>query len=265
MVPGVLVWIIVSLLIYALVVNGVWMLRHAQALDTSGIAGLGSSGWAAGARGVYLLGIPILAVALRVPGLSAAALGLPPAGTLDQPTGALLLTLARGLATALALAAAVGVVVAGSELWFRWSQDEPGRMTSRRIGPAAFGYLLLGALCLEAHWAFFRAGPLSLGLQNETLAVYLGLGILGLEAWINPASRAALGDPEAMGGQARSAALAVLSMSVFLATGSSLACLAAHIAVATGWSLVGTQAGEPEAPAANAGAGAIDAIEPTVV
>jgi hypothetical protein len=265
MVSGVLVWIIVSLLIYALVVNGVWMIRHAQALDTSGFAGFERSRWAAAARAMYLLGIPILAMALRVPGLSAAALGLPPAGTLDQASDVLLLTLTLALATALVLAVVVGVVVAGSDLWFRWSQDRPAQLASRRLTPFSFGTLALGALCLEAHWAFFRAGPLALGLQNETLAVYLGLGILGLEAWVNPAARAARGDPEAMGGHARSAALAVLSMSVFLATGSSLACLAAHIATATGWALAGIPAVEAAAPPTPAGPGSLESIEPTVV
>jgi hypothetical protein len=262
---GVLAWITAALLLYAVVVNGLWLLRHGPRRYATWLDPIESSHAATLGRGLYLLGIPVLAVALRVPGLSAPVLGLPAPGVLDQPRDVLLQAIGRGSLWSLGLAAAVGAAVVAGDLWYRRSMARPARLTRGRLTPAGLGVLALGALCLEAHWAFFRAGLLSLGLQNQTLAVYLALALLGLEAWINPATRAALGDPEALAPRTRTAALAILSGSVFLATGSSLASLLAHVIAASAWMLAGFAVIAADAQTVAAPAQGIDAIEPTVV
>ncbi len=265
MVPGVLAWISASLLVYAVVVNGLWLLRHGRRGHAAWLDSSEASHVATVARGLYLLGIPVLAMALRAPGLSAPVLGLPVPGVLDQPRDALMRALGLGSLWALGLAVVVAAAVVGGDLWYRQSLGRPAGLVRGRLSAATLGYLALGALCLEAHWAFFRAGFLSLGLENRTLAVYLALALLGLEAWINPAARAALGDPDVLAPRSRTAALAILSMSVFLATGSSLACLLAHVVAASAWLLAGIAAATTEVPSTAPAAQGADAIEPTVV
>ena len=260
MIPGVLVWMAVMLVAYAAAVNGVWMLRFASSPRLRGMGGFDTPQWAALGRGAYLLGVPVLAVALRAPGLRADALGLPLVDALGWPADAA--QVGGDLVAALGLAGLVWGAVLAGHVWFRRTLDQTVVIERRRPTPASLGDIALDALLLEAHWAFFRAGLLSLGLENATLALFACVGLLGFEAWLNPAIRAAQGDSEAMLGRVPGAALAILSTWVFIATGSSVWCLAAHLVPAVGLATLEpvTASAEPRAVA-----DAPAAIEPTVL
>jgi len=256
MIPGVLIWMAALLVANAAVVNGVWMLRHAPSAYLRGLERYDTPLWASLARGAYLLGVPVIAVALRAPGLRADTLGLPVVDALGWPAD--LAPAAADLAVTLGLAGLVFGAVWAGRVWFRRALAQPVVLALRRPASASMGPIALEALLLEAHWAFFRAGLLSLGLENATLALFAGPGLLGFEAWLNPATRAAHRDAEATLRCVPVAALAILSTWVFVATGSSVWCLAGHLVASTGWVVV-----EPAETGAEPRA-VPTAIEPTV-
>ncbi|RIL09439.1 hypothetical protein DCC79_11050 [bacterium] len=258
----VLAWIVVAMLLYALATNLMWAARHAARVPWWWPSWANARHAEATAYGLYMLGIPVAAVLWRVPGLHAANLGLPmPDAAPMAATGA-----PGPWATAAMLASgavATWGIVAGGRWWHAVATGGARAMTVRAPGPALVGHVALAALLHEAHWAFFRAGALSLGLGgHRTAGVFLGLGLLGIEAWMNPAARAAVHDEEALAVRARTASLAVLSALLFVLTGNTLVCLAAHLATGLGLAasgLVTVPEPEPASPTE------IGAIEPTVV
>ncbi len=256
----VLAWLAVSMMLYAAATNLAWAAR-------SGTTPGWWPAWAASARAEavafagYMLGVPVLAVWMRVPGLHAANLGLPMP---DAPPG----SAGDGIAWASVAAVAAGSVaawamVAGGRWWYHVHADGARRLAFRMPEPALAGHLALAALWQEAHWAFFRAGALSLGLGgHRTAGVFLALGLLGIEAWMNPATRAAIHDVDALAERARHASLAVLSALLFVLTGNTLACLAGHLITGLALAACGLVAlPEPD----SAPPPEIGVIEPTVV
>ena len=59
--------------------------------------------------------------------------------------------------------------------------------------------LLLEVFYLEAHWAFYRSGPILL-LNDYYMGSFLGFLIVSLEWWADPRLRAGLASPEQAGG-----------------------------------------------------------------
>jgi hypothetical protein len=209
------VWVALLLAGRAIAAHHAWLYDHG--LEPPGaVARLRASANAAAAlRVAYLAGPLVLAVALRVGDARDLGLVRPPASFAPLIVG-------------LTAAAAI----AGSRLWFehvtdyRLPRSAPGKDTDY------WGRVALQALALEAHWALFRAGTLSIGFAEMTLAVYLALGLLALEGWSDPARRLDLVDPEAAVGLARGAAFAIVSAVTFILTGSLAACILAHLAAA---------------------------------
>jgi hypothetical protein len=130
------------------------------------------------------------------------------------------------------ISALIAATLALGSIWLDRSAKRalPNGPFVPRLDVAA--YVVVLAFLREAHWAFFRTGTLGVGLQNTTLAVFIAVGLLALEAWSNPRNRAAFDDVRASRDLAQSAGLAVVSAMVFLVTGSTPACLVAHVLVA---------------------------------
>ncbi len=171
--------------------------------------------WQAAAGVTYLAGIPLLALALRVVPPSRMGLVAP------RSTAAAILAAA-------AVASSVAVLLFARRRFLRAVQ-RPEQPAWRLPPLQSVGWLVLGALCLELHWAFFRAGMLTLAFVTVEQAVMLAVGLLAIESWSDPWRRAALSDPDQAQDLAAGAVLALASASTFLLTGSSVWALVLHI------------------------------------
>jgi hypothetical protein len=223
-----LLWVFVPLAVYAIVINLLWVVdatpgRYRALRGLADLARVPLVRWLA--RGVYLLGIPALAVALRVPGLTAGHLGLP--ARLGAPGSGSLEPAAMAIALGLATLAAI----LGAQVWYHLASGQPSPLAPARLSVTVLGWLALTALLLEAHWALVRAAMLTLDLGSAIILVYLSLVVLGLEAWVSPWRRSRLLDPAGAAALSRTGALAVQSALVFLITDSSVLCLLAHLGV----------------------------------
>lgn len=232
-----LAWVFGTIVAYAVATNLDWAARGAARRHR----------WLApAARAAFLLGIPTAALALRVVG--------PEALGIARPVSV------RATAAVAAAAVATLALLTVSHWWFE-------RANGRRVAPergaltvASVGALAIEAALLEAHWAFFRAGLLSLGTANLSLAVALAVALVGVEAWTSPWRRADLARPEGAQDLVPSAALCVLSGLVFFSTGSSVLGWGLHVAVLTGYRTVSP----PTVPATATESRPV-AVEPTVV
>lgn len=210
-------WILIMLAIHAGVRAWLWTRVDSAAYPPPNIRR-----WV---RSFYLAGIPIIALALRVvPSVDHMGLGVP-----ARPV----VTVGVGLI--------IGLVVAG--LASAWQRDwivtgKRGRLLGRlQIGRIDRGTILKEsrrALELELHWAFFRAAVLDTGFSSGVssgvgAAMWLAIVLLGIEAWSDPATRAALAAPASARSIARSGALAIASTLCFALTGSSAAGLIAQL------------------------------------
>lgn len=212
-----LTWLLATLALAA----GWWTLawlghnsRHRQLAWITALAELPAS-WLSVAQLLYLAGVPLLTLALRI---------VPPVRMgLIGPNSARTSLLA------------VGVVVAGVAMLliarrhFDLALQRAPVATWRWPSMPDMGWALLGALCLELHWAFFRAATLTLPFATVGQAVMLALGLLALEGWSNPWRRAALAEPDQSRDLAQGAVLALASAGTFLLTGSSLLALLLHV------------------------------------
>ncbi|MFQ5460466.1 MAG: hypothetical protein ACE5EL_06695, partial [Anaerolineae bacterium] len=139
----------------------------------------------------------------------------------------------------------------------------PGKR--RTIDRQAAGALALETGALEAHWAFFRAAVLTVGLSDTGAAVFIALGLLALEAWSDPRRRAAIRDPIAAHRLAVQGCAAIMSGLVFLATGSTPVCMVAHLALRSGLLTAGVGEVPMPLPALSGGGEEPTAVEATVV
>ena len=99
--------------------------------------------------------------------------------------------------------------------------------------PEGSGWVFLReAACHEVHWAFYRNAPIL--AVGGYWGIWLGLGLVGLEAVLNPAWRAGLADPERVPRQLLRLALAVISGVLFLLTENLWLALAVHWGVSWG-------------------------------
>jgi len=201
-------------------------------------------GATAAGRLTYLTAPYLAAIALRLAEASELGLALPPSGA------SWLLAAAIAIATAMAiLAVSVSLVPVLVPLGER-----------RAIDRQTAGALALETCALEAHWAFFRAAVLTVGLSDTGAAVFVALGLLALEAWSDPRRRVAIRDPMAAHRLAVQGCAAIMSGLVFLATGSTPVCILAHLALRTG--LLAAGVGETPMPLPGLSG---DVHEPTTV
>jgi len=193
-------------------------------------------------RGLYLAGIPALALALRVfPTPSHMGFRLP-----EQPVWAVCLSLLIGLA-----AAAVPAVMWPKKPRFKLAGlrgAAPTRQTASDLGSdrdegsgaaAAVGLLAADVVLREVHWLFVRAVAFSVWPSTSSAwlpgtpvgaALWLSLVLLALEAWSSPFVRASSSDPVGRSIAARSAIAAISSTAAYGLFGSALASAAAHAA-----------------------------------
>ncbi len=177
------------------------------------------------AETLYLAGIPIAAVSLRVvPSVGHMGLDVPARPMVPIGTGVIL-----GLLACLLISA--------------WENDwRPTVGASRLLQAAREGdigrdklvELLRRALEFELHWALFRAAALDTGFGSPESggvgpAMWLAVVLLGIEGWSNPATRESVGSRHYSRPAARSAAFALTSTLAFALSGSSLAGLIAQI------------------------------------
>jgi hypothetical protein len=248
-----LAWGLAALGARALAVNLPWVLGDAARPPIAPPGGL--QAWrrrgevALAARACYLLGVPLGALALRV--VPPALLGL----TLPLDARSWLFACATCVVT-------VGIVVAA-----RADVGSPRRGSSEGAPPrpraALLGAVALDAVLIESHWAFFRAVGLAVGPPSVTLGAYIGVALLAIEAWLDPAQRTIWTAPEPARRAVVSAALAIQSTTVFLLTGSSLLALGTHLLTAGTFTLRAAQ--HAPVPGAHPGGVVAPRVDPTVI
>lgn len=224
-----LVWVVVALAVYAIAVNVYW----AYPLD-------GAQRYVPIARIAYLVGLPVLALALRA--MQPAELGLAPP---------------RSLVTAVAatgIAAGVAALVIGARRWYGRAAGEASTRSRWPITGLALAEIALDAFLRESHWAFVRAGALAATGPDLGRASVVAVVLLALEAWSDPSRRTAFRTARAAHGLTRGAALTIMSGMVFATSASSILAWGLHVPVAGVWRLVLGDAGtdsvvEPAAPA----------------
>lgn len=235
-----LVWSLGALLLYALATNLDWLLRNEPSALGSWSSRLES--WSTEAtrrellRLLFLLGLPLLALALRIPSAAQVGLPRPPAADLNrfdprnwQAAGQLPWFQDAGIVLALAILS-LGMLVLG-RAWRAAAEGRASRPSWLRPDREKLGNGALDVVAREAHWALMRAGILSIGLANQSLAVFLSLVLIGLEAWTNPEIRAAADKADSLSTAGQHAVLAIASGLVFLYTGSSLWAAAGNLLV----------------------------------
>jgi hypothetical protein len=250
---GPLTWLVAAVSASALATNWLWTLEMRGPRNSleERLAQLSGSPRALAAVRAALSAVPlVLASWLRV--VEPAALGL--AAPRSIPGAAL-----AALFTIIALA------------WMALVRGAFARAvgTTRTKGRAPLTFrsaeaILLTAAGLEAYWAFVRGAILSVGLASGTLAVFLALGILGLQGLASPNRREQLGDSTGAASLARGATGALLSAMVFLASGSIVLCFAAHALLALGYVSLGLEAAPAAVPRAEPEPDPIQ-VEPTIV
>jgi hypothetical protein len=111
----------------------------------------------------------------------------------------------------------------------------PGGVIPSEPAPP-FWVTLRESVYQEIHWAFYRSAPL-LTVDDQLQGIALGLGIVALEAWLNPAWRERWRHPRLAATALRTAGLAVTMAVVFGITNNLWITLGLHIAVesASGW------------------------------
>jgi len=101
----------------------------------------------------------------------------------------------------------------------------------------------------EAHWAFYRNAPL-IALRNDPDGAYwgiwIGLGIVGLEASLNPAWRHGLSIPEDAPSKLLRVAMALLSALLFWNTQNLWLAISLHVAIS--WAMSAIAAATTRSP-----------------
>lgn len=262
-----LLWLILSLTAYAAVVNLVWAARSTA--DRSGLLAAvrhaaDQPAWPLILGSLYFVGLPALAVALRLPGVLPANLGLPTDQGLAGAASAGGATPIPGLPAALLIAGGTLVILISIRRWFYISIAQPAPISWHTLDRSTAGQLVLKAIWYETHWAFVRACVLSLGNANPTLSVFLALAIVATEGWLNPDHRQLFGQLQPALQASQTAAVALQSAMVFLITRNSVYCLAAHLATAIALASVQFRpTAEPIEPYSS-GLPDLQGIEPTI-
>lgn len=210
-----LLWLVGSVALYAVSSNIAWSLDQRDAPARSWLR----RPWTDLARAAFCVGVPALALSLRIP--AAADMGLPnraggvwsDGGPLTWPWD-LVMVLSFAMATA-------GLAVFGRV----WRARAVGDALSPQHSPLSISTIIglaERALLQESHWAFYRACLIASSLASRDLAVFLSLVALALEAWSAPSLRLAPQPVKAAERFSQQLILATLSATLFLVTGSSL-------------------------------------------
>ena len=179
-----LIWLVGSVTLYAIGNNIAWSLDQPGSPAGRWL----QRPWPGLARAAFFVGVPALALGLRVP--SASDMGLPQqvsggwsdGGPLAWPWDLLVVLILAVLAAGLTVFGRVWRARAvGDTLSPEWS----------RLSTATLFALVERALLQESHWAFYRACLIASSLASRDLAVFLSLLVLALEAWSSPALRLA--------------------------------------------------------------------------
>jgi len=146
-------------------------------------------------RFAYFLGLPY-ALLIRRGVLELQPLGLLGPADLDQSVlgwgGEWLI--ATGRMVAVGLAGALVVLWGRANLRWVMAHTDGGREME---DDGVTGPIVRETIYLQVHWAFYRTAPLLwLGAGNEGWAAFAGVGIVALEAALDPRFWAALGDPD---------------------------------------------------------------------
>ncbi len=181
-------------------------------------------------RLLYYVGVPFAALTWRSVlvgrylGLSS---GMPSAWT----------NWARDVGWAAALGAGAWVLLALGRWAYRRALAPVGE-GGAVAGAVAPGWaFLFEAVCHEVHWAFYRSVPI-VALGGDTYwGAWVGLGLVALEAALNPAWRQGLLDPKKAPAQLMRAALAVVSSTLFVLTGDGNLWLALALHWGVSWGL----------------------------
>jgi hypothetical protein len=211
-----LLWLVGSVALYAAGSNVSWSWER-QAAEPGGP--FLRRPWTDLLRAAYFVGIPALALALRVP--SSAQMGLPQVSGSSWTDGGPM-AWPRDLLAVLGLALLGGGLVLFGRVWRARAVGEALAPRWRRLPLSTLVGVTERALLQESHCAFYRACLIASGLASRDLAVFLSLLVLGLEAWSSPKLRLAAEPVRAAEGFSQRFILATLSAGLFLATGSSL-------------------------------------------
>ena len=282
-----LIWTLVSIIIYAIARN-IDALEHEASAGDRGQARSGLLAWFRSPLGrmtlryAFLFGIPFVAIMLRIP--SYQDLGFPVENLDIGSEGGFLSgwkasaegpSWSRSILLGFGTALLVSALVVANRLWLAAARGWAGRPQFRLPDSSRVLAELESSFLDEMHWAFYRAGILSIGLRNQGLAVFIALGFLALEAWSDPKTRKDFHKADASQAISQKAALALLSALVFLQTGSSLvawwAGLGTRLAVATlDLENAPVEPAEPEPPAkpespVEIKLDELELIEPTIV
>jgi len=173
-------------------------------------------------RFLYFVGLPYVALLSGL--IPATQAGLVNCAWLRDLT----LCLPLGLGTLLAL-----VLLRALTLWRE--KTAPGGIAPTEP-PPPFWTTLRESVYQEVHWAFYRSAPL-LALDDRAHGIALGLGIVALEAWLDPAWRERWRHPHLAITALRTATLAVIMAVIFGITHNLWITLGMHVAVesAGGW------------------------------
>lgn len=226
--PYLLLWVLGSILIYALASNALWFAGESRLLAARfGPALLHA------ARFLYYLGIPYLVLGgwplQPYRGLLApASLGL--AGfDASWPVGRWLEAAGTGLSVGLFALGFVGVV------WL--NANRRGGTTRLGFSATPLWALLVDGLYLQVHWAFYR-GALAVLFDDLYVGVFWGLVLVYLEWLSSPFWRRCWRQELRAGDAWLLAVQALVSALLFLLTHNLWVCLGVHWALSlTSWAL----------------------------
>lgn len=214
--PTLLYWVGASLLACVLITNLAWHLRSRVSLPPAARDALVEV-----ARFLFYLGIPYLALG---------GWPLPPlSGLLSMEELGLAGVQPRWPATRWLSTAGTGIWLglgAFLLLLLAWRNARRGSVRLS-FAPRPWWALLIDGLYLEAHWAFYRAG-LAVALGDLYTGIFAGLGLVALEAVLDPFWRAGWRGERTAAGRWLRTALAIVSALLFLLTHSLWVCLAVH-------------------------------------
>jgi hypothetical protein len=214
-------WIATSVLLSALI-NGLTWRCHSTGSRKHSLLQWPLSLFREAGRFLYFVGLPYVALLSGL--IPATEVGLVNRDWLRDLT--LLLPLGLGALLILVLLRALVM----------WREGTASGGVAPSELPLPFWTRLRESVYQEINWAFYRSAPL-LALEDRAQGIALGLGIVALEAWLNPAWRERWRHPSLASTALRTASLAVLMAVIFGITGNLWVTLALHLAVETagGW------------------------------
>ncbi len=180
-------------------------------------------------RLLYAIGLPFAALVWGHDAVVGRLLGL-------QPLAANWTDWARDVSWAVGLGFAAWAVLAAG--W--WAVRRAGSDSEPIYIPASAWLLLREAAFHEVHWAFYRNAPIvalwaTMGAARGTYwGTWAGVGLVALEAALNPWYRSALGDNSRRPAKLVRAGLSTLSAALYLETGNLWLAILTHWAVTWG-------------------------------